>query len=92
MQRARPPLRAVAEGPPGGGGPRHAERLTIDELARRSGMTVRNIRAHQARGLLPPPEIHQRVGFYGPEHLTRLELIQELQAEGFNLKGIKRLL
>jgi DNA-binding transcriptional MerR regulator len=27
--------------------------LTIDELARETGMTVRNIRAHQSRGLLP---------------------------------------
>ena len=26
--------------------------FTIDELARRTGMTVRNIRAHQTRGLL----------------------------------------
>ena len=27
--------------------------LTIDQLAQRTGMTVRNIRAHQSRGLLP---------------------------------------
>jgi DNA-binding transcriptional MerR regulator len=26
--------------------------MTIDELARQTGMTVRNIRAHQSRGLL----------------------------------------
>jgi DNA-binding transcriptional MerR regulator len=74
------------------GSSQNANRLTIEELAARSGMTVRNIRAHQARGLLPAPEIRQRVGYYGQEHLARLELIQELQAEGFNLKGIKRLL
>ena len=41
--------------------------LTIDELARRTGMTVRNIRAHQSRGLLPPPEVRGRTGFYGAE-------------------------
>ena len=29
--------------------------MTIRELAERTGMTVRNIRAHQTRGLLPPP-------------------------------------
>jgi len=68
------------------------EELTIDELARRSGVTVRNIRAHQSRGLLPPPTIRARTGYYGPEHLARLELIRELQAEGFNLKAIERLL
>jgi DNA-binding transcriptional MerR regulator len=68
------------------------ERLTIDELARRTGMTVRNIRAHQSRGLLPPPEIQGRTGFYGPTHLARLQLISEMQGDGFNLTAIKRLL
>lgn len=66
--------------------------LTIDELARRTGMTVRNIRAHQSRGLLPPPEVRGRTGFYGEEHVARIELIKELQADGFNLDLIRRLL
>jgi DNA-binding transcriptional MerR regulator len=66
--------------------------LTIEQLAARSGMTVRNIRSHRARGLMPAPEVRDRVGYYGPEHLTRLRMIQELQSEGFNLKGIERLL
>jgi DNA-binding transcriptional MerR regulator len=66
--------------------------LTIDELARRTGMTARNIRAHQSRGLLPPPEVRGRTGYYGPEHVARLELIRELQAEGFNLEAIRRLI
>src|SRR5436190_15520118 len=65
--------------------------LTIDELARRTGMTARNIRAHQSRGLLPPPEVRGRTGYYGPEHVARLELIAEMQADGFNLAAIKRL-
>ncbi|HVE68884.1 MAG TPA: MerR family transcriptional regulator [Solirubrobacteraceae bacterium] len=65
--------------------------LTIDELARRTGMTVRNIRAHQSRGLLPAPEVRGRTGFYGPEHVGRIELIRELQDEGFNLAAIQRL-
>jgi DNA-binding transcriptional MerR regulator len=66
--------------------------LTIEQLAAESGMTVRNIRSHQARGLLAPPEVRLRVGYYGPEHVRRLELIRDLQDEGFNLNGIKRLL
>lgn len=66
--------------------------LTIDELGRETGMTVRTVRSHQARGLLPPPDVRQRTGYYGAEHIARLRLIQELQAEGFNLRGIKRLL
>jgi DNA-binding transcriptional MerR regulator len=66
--------------------------FTIEELAARTGMTVRNIRAHQSRGLLPPPEIRGRTGYYGTEHVTRLELISEMQADGFNLQAIKRLI
>ncbi|HEX3690941.1 MAG TPA: MerR family transcriptional regulator [Solirubrobacteraceae bacterium] len=65
--------------------------LTIEQLAAETGMTVRNIRAHQARGLLDPPEVRLRVGYYDAEHVARLKLIQELQDDGFNLAGIKRL-
>jgi DNA-binding transcriptional MerR regulator len=66
--------------------------LTIDELAQRTGMTVRNLRAHQSRGLLPPPDVRGRTGYYGPEHTARVELIKELQADGFNLEAIRRLI
>jgi DNA-binding transcriptional MerR regulator len=66
--------------------------LTIDALAERTGMSVRNLRAHRSRGLLPPPEVRGRTGFYGPEHVARVELIQELQADGFNLEAIRRLI
>src|SRR5450432_2770061 len=66
--------------------------LTIEQLAAETGMTVRNIRAHQARGLLAPPEVRLRVGYYGPQHVAQLRLIQDLQEDGFNLAGIKRLL
>src|ERR687888_41194 len=69
-----------------------ADELTIDELARETGMTVRNIRAHQSRGLLPPPEVRARTGYYGPEHVERLRLITNMQAEGFNLAAIRRML
>jgi DNA-binding transcriptional MerR regulator len=69
-----------------------ANDLTIDDLAREMGLSVRNLRSHQARGLLPPPEVRKRVGYYGPEHIARIRLIQELQAEGMKLEGIKRLL
>jgi len=68
------------------------DEMTIDELARASGMTARNIRAHQSRGLLPAPTVRARTGYYGPEHLARIRLIRDMQAEGFNLKSIERLL
>ena len=55
-------------------------------------MTVRNVRAHQSRGLLPPPQVRGRTGYYGEEHVARIELIRELQDDGFNLELIRRLL
>jgi DNA-binding transcriptional MerR regulator len=65
--------------------------LTIDQLAARTGMTVRNIRAHVTRGLLPAPHMQGRTAFYGPEHVARLELIAGLQQQGFNLAAIRKL-
>src|SRR4051794_30708997 len=55
-------------------------------------MTVRNIRSHATRGLLPPPEVRARTGYYGAEHVARLRLIRELQTNGYNLGAIKHLL
>ncbi len=67
--------------------------LTVDELAARAGVTVRTIRFYSTRGLLPPPEIGpRRVGRYGPEHLSRLALIEELQHQGMTLAAIERYL
>jgi DNA-binding transcriptional MerR regulator len=67
-------------------------KMTIGELARRTGMTVRNIRAHQTRGLLPPPDVHGRTGYYSEDHVSRVELTREMQAEGLNLEAIRRVL
>ena len=67
-------------------------RLTIGELAEAAGMTVRNVRNHAARGLLPPPVLIARTGYYGEVHLERLKLIRAMQAEGFNLEAIGCLL
>lgn len=67
-------------------------KMTIGELARRTGMTIRNIRAHQTRGLLPPPEVHGRTGYYNEDHVARIELTREMQAEGLNLEAIRRVL
>jgi DNA-binding transcriptional MerR regulator len=69
-----------------------SQEMTIDELARATGTTVRNIRAHQSRGLLPPPDIRARTGYYGREHVARLRMIKAMQAEGFRLDAIGRLL
>ncbi|MEU1311805.1 MerR family transcriptional regulator [Streptomyces cinnamoneus] len=66
-------------------------RLTVDELAARAGVTVRTVRFYGTRGLLPPPELGpRRVGRYGPGHLSRLALIEELQHQGLTLAAIER--
>jgi DNA-binding transcriptional MerR regulator len=67
-------------------------KMTIGELARRTGMTIRNIRAHQTRGLLPAPEVQGRTGYYDEDHVARIELTRELQADGLNLEAIRRVL
>jgi DNA-binding transcriptional MerR regulator len=67
-----------------------AHDLTVDELARRSGISVRNIRFYAGRRLLPPPRMRGRTGLYGPDHLARLELVNELSALGFTLSAIER--
>ena len=73
-------------------GDRPDQSFTIDQLAQATGVTARNIRAHQARGFLPPPNVRGRTGYYGPDHAARLKLIRELQADGYNLKTIGRIL
>jgi DNA-binding transcriptional MerR regulator len=66
--------------------------LTIEQLSAEAGLSVRNIRSYASQGLLPPPEVRSRIGYYGPEHLSRLRLVGELRNEGLKLEGIKRLL
>lgn len=75
------------------GDPEHdADGMTIDELARLSGCTTRNVRNYQTLGLLPPPTLVGRVGHYGQNHLDRLRLIAHVQGQGFSLAATRRLL
>lgn len=62
---------------------------TIDELAARSGTSVRTIRFYAGKGLIPPPQLRGRTGLYGEDHLARLELVSELSALGFTLAAIE---
>ncbi|SDF35340.1 DNA-binding transcriptional regulator, MerR family [Blastococcus fimeti] len=66
--------------------------LTVDQLAARAGVTVRNVRAYAARGLLPPPRMAGRTGYYGRQHVARLLLVREMLAEGYTLAMIERTL
>jgi DNA-binding transcriptional MerR regulator len=79
----------TAATPPDTGADSEAELLTVDQLATRSGISVRTVRFYAGRGLLPPPRLRGRVGLYGPDHLARLELVTELTALGFTLAAIE---
>ena len=65
--------------------------FTIDELAREAGATVRNNRAYQERGILPPPRRQGRVGMYGAAHLARLKIIGSMLARGYTLANVGEL-
>ena len=66
--------------------------FSIDELARAGSSTVRNVRAYQDRGLLPPPERRGRNGIYTQEHLARLRLIGRMLERGYTLSNIAELI
>jgi DNA-binding transcriptional MerR regulator len=65
--------------------------LSVDEVAARTGVTVRTIRFYQSEGLLPTPTRHGREVRYGDEHLERLQLITRLQERGLRLHAIAEL-
>ncbi|MGV0745894.1 MerR family transcriptional regulator [Mycolicibacterium sp. XJ870] len=56
----------------------------LEDLARLSGVSTRNIRAYRERGLLDPPRRVGRSAYYGEPHLTQLKMISQLLARGFN--------
>jgi DNA-binding transcriptional MerR regulator len=64
--------------------------LTLDEVTARVGLSVRTLRFYTTKGLVPPPVRRGRSGYYTPEHVARLELVQELQSHGFTLAAIER--
>jgi DNA-binding transcriptional MerR regulator len=64
----------------------------VEELAAKADTSVDTIRYYQARNLLPPPRRAGRVAWYSDEHVERLARIRRLQARGFALAVIRRLL
>jgi DNA-binding transcriptional MerR regulator len=67
------------------------ELLTIGELARRTGLTVKTVRFYADRGIVPPagrsPAGHRR---YEPGAVGRLELVRTLRELGVDLAAIRR--
>jgi DNA-binding transcriptional MerR regulator len=64
----------------------------LDELARQGGVASTTVRLYRSKGLLAPPRIEGRTGWYDDSHLARLRLIARLQDEGHSLAGIADLL
>jgi DNA-binding transcriptional MerR regulator len=64
----------------------------LDDLARQAGVASTTVRLYQNRGLLAPPRLEGRTGWYDDSHLSRLRLIARLQGEGYSLAGISNLL
>jgi DNA-binding transcriptional MerR regulator len=56
----------------------------LDDLARVSGVSARNIRAYRERGLLDPPRRVGRSAYYDDYHLSQLKTINQLLRKGFN--------
>ena len=77
---------------PGSAEAKPEELLTLEELTTRVGMSVRNVRFYTSKGLVPPPIRRGRSGFYTPDHVSRLELVRELQSHGFTLSAIEKYL
>jgi len=64
----------------------------LDDLARQAGVASTTVRLYQTKGLLAPPRLEGRTGWYDDSHLSRLRLIARLQGEGYSLAGIANLL
>ncbi|WP_237707870.1 MerR family transcriptional regulator [Hoyosella subflava] len=76
----------------GGERKREMKEYRIDDLARAAGISVRNVRVYQDRGLLPPPRKEGRTGWYNESHLSRLRLIIRMLERGYTFATISELL
>ncbi len=65
------------------------ETLTIEELAERSGVSIRTIRFYITEGLMPSSHMRGRNAAYTEEALDRLILIQRLKDAHLPLKEIR---
>lgn len=72
---------------------RGSERLTIGQVARRSGINARTIRYYESVGLLPPaPRSESGYRYYGQADINRLILLRRLRLLGVTLDRLAPLL
>lgn len=60
----------------------------LDDLVRLTGVSSRNIRAYQERGLLPKPARSGRIAVYDENHRWTLEMIAFLLQKGYSVAHI----
>jgi DNA-binding transcriptional MerR regulator len=70
----------------------NGDHLTLAQLADAVGMTARNVRAYQTRGLLQPPRRAGRNSLYGDEHVRRLLQVKQARARGASLALLRTLI
>jgi MerR family transcriptional regulator, copper efflux regulator len=75
----------------GGNGP-PAHLMTIGEISRRSGFSIRTLRFYERRGVLPATA-RRPSGYrlYGDVELRRLDFIRQAKALGLTLEAIREL-
>jgi DNA-binding transcriptional MerR regulator len=66
--------------------------LTIEDLARMSGLPLRTLRYYIQEGLLPGPDTAGKYASYSQEHLDHLAMIDRLKRLRLPLKEIRHLL
>lgn len=66
--------------------------LTLEDLAKQSGLSIRTLRYYIQEGLLPGPETRGKYASYSQLHLEQLELVQLLKARYLPLDHIRQLL
>lgn len=72
--------------------PESNDRMSIAELARQAGVTVRTIRFYVGERVLPPPAGAGPRRSYDREHLLRLEAVHRLKERYYPLAEIRRTL
>ncbi|MCJ7696356.1 MAG: MerR family transcriptional regulator [Anaerolineaceae bacterium] len=66
--------------------------LTLEDLAKQSGLSIRTLRFYIQEGLLPGPDTRGKYASYSRQHIEQLELIQRLKARYLPLQHIRQLL
>ena len=76
----------------GGNGDKNRPLYMISVAAELAGVHPQTLRAYEQKGLVTPQRTSGNTRMYSQSDIDRLELIQELTAEGINLAGVTRIL